>query len=317
MFELVPSDWMRKYLREQCREFSDWERAALIWNAPNRTLSEKLEALKELECDLFDDKLKAQIKERLEYEDAVIKAMKENPNGKFVYVVIDNPHFPCGFFADYESAVEYAVKYSGEYDCTCLIQKHEIISKNSQPEEYNGYEIGGVSLNETGEMRNIYSSEISQETVDTAGRFENHFFRIPFGMDYGCVKDLTDNTYGVLANNNEGWERYMEKWENGNYGDLEFGDIQVMVFKLMDNGIWSHEHINPLYLEPETPEEIEGDEKQAAFIDAANALVDYFKNETEQNSQTVIDTAKAYSEVCHRLFCEYLMKASTARDLLS
>lgn len=50
MFELVPSEWMRKYLKEQGREFSDKEKAALIWNAPNRTLSERLEALDELVC---------------------------------------------------------------------------------------------------------------------------------------------------------------------------------------------------------------------------------------------------------------------------
>lgn len=78
----------------------------------------------------------------------------------------------------------------------------------------------------------------------------------------------------------EHWDRFMGKWSDD---ALEFGDIQVMVFKLTDNGIWSHEQINPLYLEPETPENADDDKKQAAFITAANALVEYFKNETEQS----------------------------------
>lgn len=311
MFELVPSEWMRKNLKEQGRELSDMEKSALIWNAPDRTLSERLEALKELAHGSSDDELKKQIKERLDYEAAVMVALKQNPNGQFVYVVEDNErNYFRGLFADFDYAVEYAAEYSKEYGVRCSIYKQTIVSRDRHDEKP---ERAWVLLNESGEIREIYSSEVSSEKLCMQkDRFEDFFFRISFGMDYGIVKNVTDNTYGVLANNEEDWEQYMEKWKNGG---LDFSDIQVIVFELNDNGIWSHNHINPLYLEPCAPENIDNDKKRAAFITAANALTEYFKNETEQNGKAVIDSAKAYAEVCYILDCKKLMIASKADDI--
>lgn len=169
-------------------------------------------------------------------------------------------------------------------------------------------------LNGSGEICEIYSSEISSKNLRTQkDSFEDFVFKIPFGMDYGIVRNVIDNTFGVLANNKEDWDQYMGIWKNGG---LEFGDIQVVVFELGDNGIWSHSRINPLYLEPETPENSDNDEKQAAFITAANALVEYFKNETEQNGEAVLDTAKAYSETCHGLGRKFWLNASEAGVIL-
>lgn len=320
MFELVPSEWMRKYLKEQGREFSDKEKAALIWNAPNRTLSERLEALEELARGSSDETLKKQIKERSEYEAAAFETFKENPDGKFVYVIEDDDSETYGFFAHFDGAAEYAaeaLKSFEEYGCVFHIEKYSVILKDNPGDKCcSSYSArAAVWFGKSGEICSVYSSEIpSGDPRNQKGRFEDMYFKIPFGMDYGIVKDVTDNTYGVLANNKENWNQFMGKW---NDDGLEFGDIQVMVFELTDKGIWSHGHINPLYLEPEAPENSDNDEKQAAFIAAANALVEYFINETEQNSKAVLDAAKAYAEVRHRLDCKYLMKASKARDILS
>lgn len=319
MFELVPSKWMRNYLKEQGREFSDKEKAALIWNAPNRTLSERLETLEELARSSSDEALKKQIKERVDYEAAAFDAFKKNPNGQFVYVVEGNDDGLYGLFADFDAAMKYAAESLisfGKYDCTFHIQKYTIVSKDNPGEKCcsSYFARATVWFNKSGEMCDVYSSEIpSGDSGGQKGRFENMYFKIPFGMNYGIVKDVTDNTYGVLAHNKEHWDQFMGKWSDD---ALEFGDIQVMVFELTDNGIWSHGHINPLYLEPEAPENSDNDEKQAAFFTAANALAEYFKNETEQNSKAVLDTAKAYADVCHRLDCKYLMKATKAEDIL-
>lgn len=316
MFELVPSEWMRKYLKEQGREFSDKEKAALIWNAPNRTLSERLEALEELARGSSDEALKKQIKERAESEAAAVKSFKENPNGQFVYVIEEREYHSCELFREFGDAVKYAADYSKKYGGEYRIRKETLDSKDHRDKKRSSAytEIASVRLNQSGEIREIYSPEISSEKFRAErGRFEDFFFRIPFGMDYGIVKDVTDNTYGVLANNKEDWERYIDKWKNGG---LEFVNIQVIVYELTDTAIWSHNHINPLHLEPCVPENIDNDEKQTAFIAAASALAEYLKNETEQNGKAVIDSAKAYAEVCHRLACKSLLKASTAADIL-
>ena len=45
MFELVPSACMRAYFEELHFEFTDFQKATLIWNAPNKSWKERLEAL--------------------------------------------------------------------------------------------------------------------------------------------------------------------------------------------------------------------------------------------------------------------------------
>ncbi len=39
----------------------------------------------------------------------------------------------------------------------------------------------------------------------------------------------------------------------------------MICYKLTESGIWSHEHINPLYLEVEFPTYIEDDPKKTGF----------------------------------------------------
>ena len=127
MFELVPSEWMRKYLKEQGRELSDKEKAALIRNVPNHTWSDRLEALEELARGSSDKALKKQIKERLDYEAEAIRALKENPNGQFVYVVEDNERYRLrGLFADFDDAAQYAAEYSKGYGCSFIIYNQTI-----------------------------------------------------------------------------------------------------------------------------------------------------------------------------------------------
>ena len=44
LVEIVPSRWMRNYLRGK-KEFSNWEKATLIWNAPNVTWKSRMASL--------------------------------------------------------------------------------------------------------------------------------------------------------------------------------------------------------------------------------------------------------------------------------
>lgn len=323
MFELVPSEWMRNYLKEQGRELSDKEKATIIWNAPKCRLEERLNALEELSRGSSDEELKKQILERIDYENAAFEELKKNTDGKFVYIVEGDDEGVYGVFADYEAAEEYAaqaLKDFERYGAVFSIEKYSVVSKDNPGDKCcsSYFACASVHFDKSGEIRGVYSSEITSETIDEQkGRFEDMYFKIPFGMEYGIVKYVPDNTYGVLAKNKADWDRFLGKWSDD---ALEFGDIQVIVYELTDKGIWSHGHINPLYLEPVAPENVDyskNAEKQAAFLAAANALVEYFKNETEENGKLVLDTAKAYAEVCHRLNCKYLMKASEARDIFS
>lgn len=61
MFELVPSACMRAYFEELHFEFTDFQKATLIWNAPNKSWKERLEALCELAETTEDANIRQQI----------------------------------------------------------------------------------------------------------------------------------------------------------------------------------------------------------------------------------------------------------------
>ena len=73
MFELVPSECMRKYYEETGFTFTDFQKATLIWNAPERNRQGILDALGELAEETDDERLKKQIDERLHYEEKALE----------------------------------------------------------------------------------------------------------------------------------------------------------------------------------------------------------------------------------------------------
>ncbi len=89
MFEIVPSQWMKKCFEEIDFAFTDFQKATLIWNAPGRLRQEILDALEELSEDTRDETLRRQINERLNYEKKTFETFIYNQSGKYVYVVED------------------------------------------------------------------------------------------------------------------------------------------------------------------------------------------------------------------------------------
>ena len=54
----------------------------------------------------------------------------------------------------------------------------------------------------------------------------------------------------------------------------------MMCYGLTESGIWSHEHINPLYIEVEFPTYIEDDPKRQALRYAMEAMGDYLSHKS-------------------------------------
>ena len=76
---------------------------------------------------------------------------------------------------------------------------------------------------------------------------------------------------------------------------------QMICYKLTESGIWSHEHINPLYLEVEFPTYIEDDSKRQALRYATEALGDYLSHKSNGKEfcpDLVLKYARKYAEVC-------------------
>ena len=81
MFEIVPSQWMKKCFEEIDFAFTDFQKATLIWNAPGRLRQEILDALEELSEETRDETLRRQINERLDYEKKAFEIFIHNQTG--------------------------------------------------------------------------------------------------------------------------------------------------------------------------------------------------------------------------------------------
>lgn len=73
-----------------------------------------------------------------------------------------------------------------------------------------------AGFNCEGEAEYFYSRELPEEEkiVDTyrIERFESHFMKIPAPLQTGCpVRNVVTGTYGILAQSEEEWEKYL-KW---------------------------------------------------------------------------------------------------------
>ena len=116
------------------------------------------------------------------------------------------------------------------------------------------------------------------------------------------VKDIRNGSYYILAEGEADWNRYLNRIEEKNWY-VDFSDIQTICYKLTESGIWSHEHINPLYLEVEFPTCIEDDPKRQALRYAMEALGDYLSHKSNGKEfcpDLVLKYARKYAEVCRK-----------------
>lgn len=322
MFELVPSKYMREFYKETGVVFTDFQKATLIWNAPGKTRQEILDGLKELADTTEDEKTRKQIYERLAFEEKLFSAFIDNSSSKYVYVVEDRYNeFRCGFFADYDRAVKYLLKFSEKYETKCSIKKHPII-KSAEDEivpnpcrgnpnmgiefdeysQYSGEAAAEMSFNKNGAIIRWWSNELPREEELAVSefrpdRFESAFIKIPFNLQAGTpVKDVVNGNYGILEKGKEEWDDYLRLIEQ--YAD--FSDIQVVVYQLTKSGYWSHEHICPMYLDVEFPPARPDDEKREAFRSAMKAFSDYIRHEGRTGSESVLESARAYAKACRK-----------------
>ena len=287
MFELIPSETMRQFYKDTGFKFTDFQRATLIWNAPNVTRAERLDALKELAETTTDEVIKAQIRERLEVEDKIFTVFMDNFSSKYIYVVEDNENFSCGFFSTYARAEAYAINYMEKHETNCSICKYLVVNSDDDmivrnplrgnPNmgitsekfcEYSGQAVSGVSLDRKGKILHLWTNELLPEEevfiLDeyNTERFEFSFIKIPFELQVGTlVRNVSNNVYGILAQGKREWDQYLKRIEDEKIY-VDYSDVQVIVYTPNAAGKWFHEHMNPLYLEVVSAACAQGDDNQ-------------------------------------------------------
>ena len=319
MFKI--SEYLKNLWISKGFELSEWQKATFIWNSPDKTWNERISCLKKLTESFSDKRLCMQIEERVTYEENMLSRFKKN-DGKFVYVVIEGD-CPIGYFAKYDMAEAYAVK--NIIKDKIRIEKQRIVSDETELkvkrtdrfnphlfdepleeyEEYYGAAASCISLNTAREILSIWSNEMSDEEtaiIDdfNSERFELQYSKIPFEAKAGTiVKIMSDPNkyeyYGILLTDTKEWNKFLEM---SVYKD--FSDITVTVVYLTKQGLWSHQHINPCYLDFNVLPPFDLEDKRAMAYNAAlMALSEYYlSDDRDFNTSLALLTAKDYRDIC-------------------
>lgn len=279
------SKTLREYMSENGLEFTDFERAGLIYNS-YLLPEEKHKRLEMLLAETGDEKLRAQLEKRLRSDMEDIKAFKNNTEG-FVYVVNSYEYgidpFACGYFARFEPAYELGKKQG----CKFEIEKYRIVGYNGiEPLFSKGYlnprligdtdenpvkenfeqtfhhHDGCFQYNKDGVMTSFYCADELKDDREVISmlydldRFENAFIFMPDPFEMGdIVKCLGSGEPGIVTFSHEHWENFLEDVRSGKQKNCDFFDASIVVDILNDDGTFSHDHINPAFLERYEPKE--------------------------------------------------------------
>ncbi|HVI42979.1 MAG TPA: hypothetical protein VM577_20420 [Anaerovoracaceae bacterium] len=268
--ELIPSKDMRKYLTEQGRKFSDFEKATLIYNSRGHNLSEKEQALKELAQSTQDEKLVDQIKEKLKDNKRRLEDFINCMDG-FIYHLtgpdVSNPtgtwDIELGYYASHEIAKKYGLTYCEPFSVTKVRLRSEGDSPNDlHPGNCFVRDVvlpcGEICYDADGNISSFRDDELDGSlvkiiTVEDRARFELAYIDIPYPFRTGdIVRLVNSNELGVVTcvrSEVEYQERRKKLNKLKNEGMVEFIDCIVTVNFIESNGKFSHDHISPIWLE--------------------------------------------------------------------
>lgn len=291
--EFITSADMRRCIREAGREFTDFEKAAIIYRL-NCPWEEKNMAFRNILSETKDKTLKMQLSERIAYDEKCM-AMYADKAAGHVYVlscVEEGAVEACGYFADSDFAYVYGLKGRNPFQ----IEKYRLIGwedtetgklqdvecsagnrKRGQKEGFDDSPVAWLSFDKAGRLQAFGSRELQGEDPgdysgigDSSGisRFENAYVQLPNPFERGDFVRIAEaegkawnvdnRNIGIVATTQEQWETYHKRKDRRVWRD--YSDVSIIVYFAVEDGSFWHEHLNPLFLEKCTvPKGIEGE----------------------------------------------------------
>lgn len=288
MLEFISKD-VREYMEQNHLEFTDREKAALIYHSGLPVL-EMLDRLEKLAETTEDASLREQIHKRLAYDRQDMEAFWNNAEG-YVYAVENREDerepYNCGYFASADLAYAHGMKQG----CKFIIEKHFIVGFNGREAKkskgyfnpylfeemdikecitetaYDGWSEAAATYSKDGILEYFWSSEIERSDEEhismsyDPARFENAFFPVPNPFEKGDVVRSTEHPeeHGIVATSQQEWKEFLERVESRRRKGVDFSDASITVDFLEENGHFSHSHINPAFLEKYEPQKDDAD----------------------------------------------------------
>ena len=265
MIDLIPSKDVREYIKKTGREFTDFEKAAIIYKLclPYATKSKELQKIAD---NTKDDTLRNQISGYLKYNEESYQYFKEKTDG-FVYAVqvhtsspySDTTHID-GYFANSELAYAHGKKQGCEFDILkYIVIRHDYreLIKSSHLfddrdvdkflDKYDkNYPSAEYKFDKNGNIKDFSSveapSDYEHHMIDMrdSSRIENAYVEMPNPFDKGDIVKLTTNDWhGIVVTSQAKWKRLKSK--------------ETIIVDIVYNGYIYQKNINPVLLEKYEP----------------------------------------------------------------
>ncbi len=271
MMELPISKDIKEYYKKQNIEFTDSERATLIWNSL-LPFNEKLEALQDILDSTADEVLKEQIEKRLEIEREMQRTFMIHDSDYVHSVMLDDAKNSDSVFASIDAAILY-----GKENCekTFKISKAILEDKLEADMEERILLGGEAEFKKDGAM--IYCACYhSKEIVVTINNaidptcFEDAYIPVLNPFEYGdIVHIMGDSRPAIVVVSQEQWKVTKERQKQSMF-PLNYDSNDLTVEFLYPDGEFSHGHPDIFILEKVIQWE---DEKEWKLLQAVSNLM--------------------------------------------
>lgn len=271
MKELPISKDIKEYYKDLNMDFTDSEKATLIWNSL-LPFNEKLEALEEILDSTADEVLKEQIEKRLEIERETERAFMIHDSDYVHSVILDDAENSDSVFASIDAAILY-----GKENCeeTFKISK-AILEDKLEPGMEERILLGGeAKFKKDGTM--IYCECYNSKEIEVifingieATSFEEAYIPVPNPFEYGdIVHIMGDSRPAIVVTSQEQWKGTKE-WQKQSKLPQNYYSNNLTVEFLYPDGEFSHGHPDIFILEKVTQWE---DEKEWKLLQAISELM--------------------------------------------
>lgn len=266
----IPSKDVREKIETDKWVFSDRDRAAIIWNS-DRALQVKYADLISIMHDTGDERLRAQISERLRYDAVAVRLFDNNSEG-YVYATNTNEYLGedniIGYFNSMKLSYAAGKKEGYSFkiekfqifgDNTVKVKNRSIVSpilaktEDKQIEEIDipGSPVATMEYDKNGKLTNYWTDEVAKEDeqhVESLGRhrFENTYVVFPNPFELGeYVRVVGKNAIGRVDESQAQWLQHVKRALEEDAID-DYSDASITI--RYDSDKWDH-HFSPIYLE--------------------------------------------------------------------
>lgn len=267
----IPSIDVREKIELDKWEFSDRDKAAIIWNS-GKSIPVKHADLIAIKHKTDDEELRTQISERLGYDAMAFSIFEGNSEG-YVYATNTN-EYPgedniIGYFDSMKLSYEAGKKEGYSFkiekfqvlgEKTVKVKNWSIVSpilaktEDKQIEEIDilGSPVATMEYDVNGNLLNYWTCEVPKDDkrhVEALGcrRFENAYVVFPNPFEIGeYVKIVGTNIIGRVDVSQNHWLQYVKKALEDDAID-DYSDASITI--RYDSDKLDHDHICPIYLE--------------------------------------------------------------------